>query len=264
MTVAEVVRFLETFAPPALAAEWDNVGLLLGDAARPAARLMTCLTITPVVVDEAVAERVDLIVAHHPLPFRPLKRITADTHEGRLLWRLATAGVSVYSPHTAFDSAGDGINRRLADGLGLVEVEPLEPMPATGDPSLGVGRRGRLSKPLRLAELIDSAKQLLGIAAVDVVGDDERRIERVGVACGSAGEMLGAALRTGCDCFVTGEARFHTAVEADAAGIALLLVGHYPGERFGIEHLARVISVAFPQLTVWAARRETDPLRRVS
>lgn len=262
MIAADVVRFFETFAPPALAAEWDNVGLLLGDAARTVARLMTCLTISPAVVDEAVAERVDLVVAHHPLPFRPLKRITADTHEGRLLWRLATAGVGVYSPHTAFDSAADGINRLLADGLGLIDVEPLEPLPTSADPSVGVGRRGRLPQPLRLAELVAVAKRLLGIAAVDVVGDDERRIERVGVACGSAGELLGAAVRSGCDCFVTGEARFHTAVEADAAGTTLLLVGHYPGERYGIEHLARTLAAAFPQLAVWAARRETDPLRR--
>jgi dinuclear metal center YbgI/SA1388 family protein len=263
MIVHDVVRFFETFAPPSLAADWDNVGLLLGDAVLPVARLMTCLTITPAVVDEAVAERVDLIVAHHPLPFRPLKRITTDTHEGRLLWRLATAGVSVYSPHTAFDSAADGINRLLADGLGLVDVAPLEPLAASSDPSVGVGRHGRLPRSLRLNALVVVAKRLLGITAVDVVGSDDRLIGRVGIACGSAGELLGAAVRNGCDCFLTGEARFHTAVEADAAGTSLLLVGHYPGERYGVEHLARTLAAKFPQLTAWAARRETDPLRRV-
>jgi len=263
MTVADVVRFLEDFAPPELAAEWDNVGLLLGDPTAPASRIMTCLTVTSPVVDEAVAERVELIVAHHPLPFRPIRSITPATHDGELLWRLARGGVSLYSPHTAFDSAADGINRRLARGLGLVDVQPLEPIAASRDPQVGVGRRGRLPQPTTLPTFAATVKKFLGIDSIDVVGRDDRRIERVGIACGSAGDMLAAARRTGCDCFVIGEARFHTAVEAAADDVAMLLVGHYASERFGVEHLAQALQQAFPKLAVWAARRESDPLRRV-
>lgn len=260
--VGDVVRFLEKFAPPALAADWDNVGLLLGDRARRVQKVMTCLTITPAVVDEAIADQVDLIVAHHPLPFRAVKSITADSYSGGLLWRLASAGVSIYSPHTAFDSAADGINARLAAGLGLARVEPLEPSAAANDASIGIGRCGRLPQPMKLRDFVSRAKQFLKIAHVDVVGTDDRAVSHVGVACGSAGELMDAALRAGCDTFVTGEARFHTAVEADALGIALVLVGHYAGERFGVEHLADVVSDAFPKLTVWPSRRESDPLRR--
>jgi putative NIF3 family GTP cyclohydrolase 1 type 2 len=75
--------------------------------------------------------------------------------------------------------------------------------------------------------------------------------------------LLRAAIRGQCDCFVTGEARFHTAVEADAAGIAMILVGHYSAERYGIEHLAERLAAAFPNLDVWPATKESDPLRRV-
>ncbi len=262
-TVDNVAAFLESFAPTPLAADWDNVGLLIGDRARPVAKIMTCLTVTPPVVEEAVAAQADLVVAHHPLPFRALKSITADTHDGRLIWRLASAGISLYSPHTAFDSASNGINRKLAEGLGLVDLTPLESIAASTDPAVGVGRQGRLPKALRLTEFVDAAKAFLNIPSVEVVGADERRIERVGVACGSAGELLDAAIDAGCDCFVTGEARFHTAVQADAAGIAMLLVGHYSAERFGIEHLADVLAAAFPDLMVWAADKESDPLRRL-
>jgi dinuclear metal center YbgI/SA1388 family protein len=262
-TVDDVARFLESFAPTSLAADWDNVGLLIGDRARPVGRVMTCLTVSPNVVDEAIAERVDLIVVHHPLPFRPLGTITADTVAGNLVWRLASAGISLYSPHTAFDSALDGINRRLADGLGLVDVEPLVPIAASDDPQVGIGRRGRLPKTMSLAEFTTRAKRLLHIDVLDVVGDDARPVQTVGVACGSAGELMKAAIESLCDVFVTGEARFHTAVEADAVGIALVLVGHYPAERFGIEHLAAVVDRTFPDLTVWPSRQERDPLRRV-
>ena len=84
-SVADVAQFLEEFAPAALAEEWDNVGLLVGRYDQKVARVMTCLTITPASAAESIDERADLVVSHHPLPFRPLKRLTGDTSEGRLL-----------------------------------------------------------------------------------------------------------------------------------------------------------------------------------
>ena len=81
--VADLCAFLDTFAPPVLAAEWDNVGLLVGDRTQKVERVMTCLTITPAAAAEAIRERADLIITHHPLPFRPLKRLTADQPVGR-------------------------------------------------------------------------------------------------------------------------------------------------------------------------------------
>src|SRR5207249_3363905 len=108
-----------------LAAEWDNVGLLFGDGAADVRRVMTCLTVTPLVVAEAIAEKTDLIVTHHPILFRGTKRLSTATTEGRLLWPLARAGIAVYSPHTAFDNTVGGINDLLANRLGLTDVVPL-------------------------------------------------------------------------------------------------------------------------------------------
>ena len=125
LTVAQVVTFLDQFAPPDLAAEWDNVGLLLGDRAASVQRLMTCLTVTPEVAAEAVAEGVQLIITHHPILFRAVKRLTTATPEGQMLLALIGAGVAVYSPHTAFDNAAGGINDALARRLGLIDVGPL-------------------------------------------------------------------------------------------------------------------------------------------
>src|SRR5438105_808843 len=123
--VAEVAAFLDAFAPPCLAASWDNVGLLLGDGKVPIQRLMACLTVTPLVAQEAVETGAQLIVSHHPILFRPVQRLTTATTEGRMLLSLARAGVAVYSPHTAFDNTAGGINDLLARRLNLREVEPL-------------------------------------------------------------------------------------------------------------------------------------------
>src|SRR5262245_47620294 len=121
-TVADVTAYLDRFAPPSLAAEWDNVGLLLGDAAAEVTRVLTCLTVTPEVVAEAVDTGANLIVSHHPVLFRGAKRLSSLTAEGRLLLPLIRAGVAVHSPHTAFDNTTGGINEMLATRLGLAGV----------------------------------------------------------------------------------------------------------------------------------------------
>jgi putative NIF3 family GTP cyclohydrolase 1 type 2 len=228
-TVGDIANRLEQLAPLAGAEEWDNVGLLVGDRARPVARLMTCLTITPTTAAEAIAQRAELVVVHHPLPFRPLTRVTTDTTVGRLLWDLIGAGVCVYSAHTAFDSAEQGINELWAARLGMRDISPLIPAnSADGEVALGAGRYGTLP---------------------------------FGVACGSGGSLLDAARANGCDCLITGEANFHACLEAEANGIGLILCGHYASERFAMERLAEVLASDFPDVDVWASRNECDPLR---
>lgn len=262
VTVDDVARFLDAFAPLRLAEAWDNVGLLVGDRHRAVAKIMTCLTLTGDTAAEAVADKADLIVVHHPLPFAALKRITTDTPEGRTLWQVATAGISVYSPHTAFDSAPQGINERFASGLGLTNIRPLTARIEDPDGRvLGSGRCGELTQPLPLSSLAERVKTFLNIAHVHIVGDPQSHVSRVAVACGSAGELLADARRAECDVFVTGETRFHTALEAEATGMSLVLSGHYASERFAVEFLAALLGREFPAATVWASRDERDPLR---
>jgi dinuclear metal center YbgI/SA1388 family protein len=129
-TVAEFAAYLERFAPCGTAAEWDNVGLLLGDPGAGASRVMTCLTLTPDVAAEAVRERAELVVTHHPVLFRGVKKLTATTPDGRAVLPLLRAGTAVYSPHTAFDNCPDGINDGLCARLGLEKVAPLRPRDA--------------------------------------------------------------------------------------------------------------------------------------
>lgn len=124
-SVATIRQYLERFAPLEFAADWDNVGLLLGDPQREVERVLTCLTVTESVVDEAVSGNVQLIVSHHPILFRGTKRLTADSGEGRLLWPLIRNEIAVYSPHTAFDNTAGGINDWIAEQLGLTNVQPL-------------------------------------------------------------------------------------------------------------------------------------------
>ncbi len=256
-SVADVAQFLEEFAPPALAESWDNVGLLVGSYALQVQRVMTCLTITPASAREAVEKQADLVVSHHPLPFRPLRQVTTETSEGRLLLELIAAKISVFSPHTAFDSAQQGINQRLAEGLQLTDIAPLVP---SAEPGQGAGRFGRLRTQLPLTALATAVKQLLAIKNVQAVGRLDQPVHTVGVACGSAGEFLAPAHAVGCDALVTGEVRFHGCLEAESLDMGLVLAGHFASERFAVEQLASVLADKFPALDVWASKQEKDPL----
>lgn len=262
-TIADIAAFLETFAPRRLAADWDNVGLLTGDPQQTVTKIMTCLTVTPASAQEAIREQAELIVSHHPLPFFPFKQLTTAQTPTRLLWQLARAGVAIYSPHTAFDSAAAGINQQLAEGLGLTQIQPT--IPAPNDPDgLGSGRFGALPDAITLRELAARLQRFLKIDGLHFVGKDDARVQRVAVGCGSAAKFLPDAVRLGCDTLVTGEMLFHDCLSAEAQGVSVLLPGHYASERFACERLAEVLRQPFPQLTIWPSRAEVDPLRWVN
>lgn len=262
--IKDVCHFLDSFAPTRLAEDWDNVGLLAGDPDGDASRIMTCLTITSESADEAIARKADLIVSHHPLPFRPLKRLTTDSVPSRLLWNLIRAGVSIYSPHTGFDSASQGINQTLGQKIGMTNMAPLVAIPDDPD-GLGAGRVGEFPGQPAVRELIDSIKKKFSLVGIHVIGNLDNKSRRAAVACGSGGSFLSKAIAAGCDTFVTGETTFHTCLEAKANNVSMILLGHFASERFAVEELADQIANEFsglndPQFEVWASQKESDPI----
>lgn len=263
--LAQIDEMLSHWAPKELAEAWDNTGLLLGDRRTVVQRIMTCLTITPEVVEEAIAQQVDLIIVHHPLPFRAVAQITTDSYTGGMLWRLASHRVAVYSLHTRYDSAASGINQLLAEHLQLESIEPLEPIatPFGHDPSASVGRGrwGRFLLPQSVYELAARLKQQLRIKHLKYVSAGRDEIRSVACGCGSAGDFFRPALRVECDLLVTGETTFHTCLEAQAAGIGLLLTGHFPSERFGLEVLAERLQQQLGSVQVHCSQAETDPIQ---
>ena len=263
VTVADFVRELDRLAPTDLDESWDNTGLLWGDEAWPVAGCTTCLTLTPDVAAEAVARGDGLVVTHHPVLFRPVQRVTAGDAEGRMLLDLAAAKVAVFSPHARWDNTSGGINDRLCERFGLSNVRPLrvrDDLP--GEEPRGAGRVGDLAEPLPFVAFAERVRAAMGLPGLDAVPTD-RPVRRVGVACGSAGEYLADAVAAGCEAFVTGEARFHTALAARSAGVGMILLGHYASERFSLDLLAEELTAAFPAVPVRSSGVERDPLTRM-
>lgn len=259
--LATVIEALEAIAPLRLAAPWDAVGLLVATRRPAIGRILTCLSITPAIVREAVAERIDLVVAHHPLPFKPVARLVDASLPGSLLLDLAAAGIGVWSAHTAWDSAAGGINDQLAALLGLADVRPL--VPDAVDPTVGTGRGGLPNGPATATTVAALATRLcraLSVGGAHVVGDPGRPAGRVGIVCGSGGECLPLVAAAGCRTFVTGELRLHDALAADHADVAVVAVGHQASEQFGMQSLGRRLVAALPGLECIESHADRDPL----
>jgi len=124
----------------------------------------------------------------------------------------------------------------------------------------GAGRCGKLAAPITLQELAQRVAGRLPAARVETVGEPALKIARLGIACGAAAEFWKDAQRRGCQALLTGEARFHSALEIRDAGFAMLLAGHYATERPGMERLAELLAAACSGVTVTASAAERDPL----
>ena len=126
--VQDLLGVLHGLFPPDLADEWDNVGLQVGDPAAPVERVLVALDPGVAAVAAACEHRAQLLVTHHPLLFKPLRRLTLDDPVGRVLWQAVRGGVAVIAAHTNLDVAADGLNHWLADRLELTDAEPLQPL----------------------------------------------------------------------------------------------------------------------------------------
>ena len=258
LKAADVCRFLEGIAPLSLAEPWDNVGLLLGRMGRDVRCVMTCLTLTAPVAAEAVRRGAQMIVTHHPVLFRGAKKITDVTIEGRILLDLAEAGIVVFSPHTAFDSAANGINQWLAESMGLCGLKPLR----TSDQgaTVGAGRCGTFPVPMARNEFLAKVAEVVGARFLEVAWNGPDHVRTVAVACGSGADFLEDAVSAGCDAFVTGEARFHTVLDSQSHEISVVLTGHYASERPAVVWLASLLKTRFPDTEVFASENDRDPL----
>lgn len=127
-TIGKIAGYIEELAPLAWAESWDNVGLQVGDPARPAGRILVALELTGGVVEEAISEQAQLVIVHHPAIFKPWKAFRFDTPGGKRIERLVQAGIGLYAAHTNLDQAPGGTNDTLAARAGLTEHEVLLPL----------------------------------------------------------------------------------------------------------------------------------------
>lgn len=123
----EIIQLFEKFSPKGLAMEGDKIGLQIGRLNKKVERIMIALDVLENVIDEAIEKNIQLIIAHHPLIYRPLQKVITDTVQGRMIEKLLKHDIAVYAAHTNLDVATGGVNDLLAEALGLEKTEVLVP-----------------------------------------------------------------------------------------------------------------------------------------
>ncbi len=128
MQIKDVTQYLETIAPLAYQEKYDNAGLIIGNSAAPVSKILVCLDITEKVLQEAIDTQCELIVAHHPIIFQPLKKINGKNFIERIVIKAIKNDVALYAIHTNLDNVlKNGVNGTLAQKLGLKNIRILEP-----------------------------------------------------------------------------------------------------------------------------------------
>jgi dinuclear metal center YbgI/SA1388 family protein len=262
--VADVGAALDGHFPPAWAEQWDRVGLVLGEPAAPVRRVLCVVDCVPATVAEARAVGADLILAHHPLLLHGVSSVAPTTYQGRIVHDLIKNDVALYVAHTNGDVANPGVSDALAARLGLTDLRPLREPPAgsaAAGSGRGIGRVGRLPRPLTLAELTAQAAAALPATSwgVRAAGEPDRLVRTLAVSGGAGDSYLGDARAAGADAYLTSDLRHHPASEYIAnGGPALLDAAHWATERPWLDAVADLLRQDL-RVEALASDLDTDP-----
>jgi len=367
VTVEDVWRALDEHFPFAHCADWDNVGILLGDPAAPVRSVLIALDATPAVLARLRRRPADLLVTHHPVVFTPLKSVRPDPGPSAVVFSLLRMGVAVISAHTNADAAPRGVSHAMARRLGLRGVRPLIPgEPSSGackvvvfvppshaeavlnaaaeaggsriggysrcsfrsqgtgtflggpdsaprfgkrgkeerveevrletvapgsrvqavlsavrkvhpyeEPAIdvvplregalggGIGIVGLLPEPLPLDRALDAVRRALRPSWIHVAGPRRKTVRRVAIVGGSGAGFASAAREAGADLYITGDVKYHQALEAAAGEMPVADIGHASGERWILPEFRRVITARFPGAVEARVIMDEEPLRAV-
>lgn len=252
MKIKDVIAYLDDRFHPEYQEEYDNAGFLVGDGADDYSGALVALDLTPAVADEAVALGLNLIVTHHPLIFKGVRRITDATETGRTLLRLVRSRVSVYAAHTNLDNMADGVNGILSERLGLLDCRILRP--SGDDANIGAGMVGILPHPEAADAFLQRVKAVLDIPYIRTshlpmpgnapVFNAQFPVSKVAVCGGSGSQFIADALRAGADAYLTADLKYHD-FQLPEGRMLLADIGHYESEQFAKEIIYRAISEKF-------------------
>ena len=234
LRVGEILAAIDRRAPFSSAAEWDAVGLQIGDPEREVSAMAVVHELTGRILDGILSSGAGLVVTYHPLLFRPLSSVTAvPGAEGRVL-ALAEGRVAVISVHTNWDAAAGGSSDSLAAALEIRDPEGFaSSMTGAGD-EVWFGRCGSFGGSV--GDLADLVQARLGVRP-RLSGPLDRVVRRVAVLPGSGGSRVEDATCAGADAYVTGDVSHHEARRAADSGMAVVDAGHAPTERPGVRAL---------------------------
>ena len=259
MTIASIIAPLEAFAPPALQESYDNTGFQVGDPMAEATGVLICVDATEEILDEAAERGCNLVVTHHPLLFRAVKQVLGRNRPERVLAKAIRLGITIYSCHTSVDSTPGGVSWRMAEALGLKDVELLAPASAGSEAGLGVV--GNLPEALSPLEFASAVKKAFGSEMIRMSRPPAaiREISRVALCGGAGSEFLPEAIGHGAQVLVTADCKHNTFLDY-ASDIILMDAGHFETELCTKKIFFDILTEKFPNFAVYYSDIEQNPI----
>lgn len=257
ITVSDIAKAIEDYAPKHLQESYDNSGLQIGNPEMPVSAVLLCLDVTEEILAEARRRQCNMIVSHHPLLFSGLKQITGDTPTQRIVINALRDNIAIYAAHTNLDSTFEGVSYEIAHSLKMSNLRPL--CPNTADPRTGLGIVGDIT-PTPKIEFLRNVKEELNIANLKYSAQSPHIVvRRVAICGGSGASLIKEALANKADAILTGDLKYH---DYTSFGYKLLLadIGHFESELCTKKLFSRIIRDAFPDCVTYFAESETNPI----
>ena len=224
MKVKDIISVIEEFAPLSVQESWDNSGLCVGSPDDDVTSVLLGLDCTPALVDEAVAFGADMIVTHHPLIFKGVRKISPEDQTGEAIIKAIRAGISIYAAHTSADKVLAGVSGAMAERLGLKNVRILD---EDGD-GTGLGTVGEFEVPMTSEEAVAFVKERFGLKVLKASKPVDGKIERVAMCGGSGGSLIGEAMKSGAQLYISGDISYHNFFTGPH--FMIMDIGHYESE----------------------------------
>jgi dinuclear metal center YbgI/SA1388 family protein len=253
-TVNHILDALFTWAPHHLKADYDNIGLLVGDPNQTVTQCVICLDLTEAVIEEAIRSESQLIIAHHPIIFRKLAQVRADDPTGYLLTLLIRNHISVIAMHTNLDSAMGGVSYVLAEKIGLDNLHFLDSDREEG----GYGVIGELKQVMNTPSFLSHCADRLGVPMLRYTGSPEQ-IHRVAVCGGSGAFLTDQAIKKGAQAYITADLKYHDFF-THTSSFLLCDAGHYETEMPICGSIQTFLAQHFPRLSTQVTQVVTNPI----
>ncbi len=216
MTTAEnIYDYINTIAPFETQEKWDNAGFLVGNLHKAVRKALVCLDVTKAAAEFAARIGADLIISHHPIIFKPISRLLNDS----AVYICVENNIAVISAHTNYDIAADGINKKLAEIIGLKNIRQV-------DNSFIV--TGELDGEMSIDDFAVYVSDILDCHGLRYT-DTEKPVRTVAVGGGACAEYIDIAIKN-ADCFLTGEMKYHEILDCAESGFAVISAGHFETE----------------------------------
>lgn len=257
MKIKQITDAIERFAPLRIQESYDNSGLIVGSPEGEVSSALIAVDITEEVMDEAEETGADMVISHHPIIFHPLKRLTDSDYVQRVVARALRGGIALYACHTNLDAVRGGLSYRVADMLGLRNIELLSV--SEKDPEAGFGVVGEPDVPVKAEEFLLGMKKALDLRVVRHSDLCRDMVGRVAVCTGSGASLIDTACRAGADIYIAADFKYNDFLDA-AGRLTIADIGHFESEYCAIDLLYDVITKNIPTFALRKSARSRNPV----